>query len=188
MKEDQLTEVEKKLFAELSKESTPPGSLEDSIVRQLTLEGLITKKKTMNVYVKWAASIAASLLLFFGGMWVGRTTSSQIAIEPTNGYMLLLHEGPGFTSGDPMEMFAEYRAWMINTYNKGLKITGQELRNEATLVAKSGVLQVGEEVEERTTGYFLLEAESMEEALEVARANPHIKYGGTIEVKPYMVR
>jgi hypothetical protein len=42
--------------------------------------------------------------------------------------------------------------------------------------------------EKRTTGYFLVEANSFEDAIAVAAANPHIKYGGSIEVKPFMVR
>ena len=32
-------------------------------------------------------------------------------------------------------------------------------------------------------GYFLIQAESYEEAVRVARQSPHIAYGGTIEVR-----
>lgn len=190
MKEDHLSDVEKKLFDGLKREASPPASLEKKIVDQLIKEGHIKKQFIMKTQLKWAASIAAAFLLFLGGMLFERSNSDgQIAIEPTKGYMLLLHEGPGFEPGEPMEMFNEYRDWMINTFEKGVKITGQELKNEASFVKMgSPIAYAGEEAVEKTTGYFLLEANSLEEALEIAQANPHVKYGGTVEVKPFMVR
>ena len=109
-----------------------------------------------------------------------------IMIEPTKGYMLLLHEDKDFAPGDQMEMFEEYKAWMENTFAKGIKITGQELKDEATLVKGEELKTINSDV--RTTGYFLVEANSLDDAIKVAQENPHIKYGGSIEVKPYMVR
>ncbi len=189
MSEEHLSEAEKKLFEALEREKTPPGYLEKNIIVQLEKEGLIKKTSTMNNYLKWAASIAASILLFMGGMFYEKSnTNTMVEIEPTKGYMLLLHEDASFSPGDPMAMFEEYKTWMENTFSRGVKITGQELKPEATLVKGETQQAYDAQAETRTTGYFIVEANSLEEAIRVARENPHIKYGGSVEVKPYMVR
>ncbi len=188
MSEDHLSEAEKKLFAALEREKAPPGHIEKNIVAQLEKEGLIKKINTMN-YLKWAASIAASVLLFIGGMFYEQSkANTMVEIEPTKGYMLLLHEDTNFTPGDPMAMFEEYKTWMENTFSRGVKITGQELKPEATLVKGETQQAFDAQAETKTTGYFIVEANSLEEAIRVAKENPHIKYGGSVEVKPYMVR
>lgn len=188
MKEEYLNENDQRLFDQLEKELQPPVYLEDQLVNQLKFEGHIKENK-MNSMGKIIIAIAASILLFLGGTWYGKSTNNQISITPEMGYMLLLHEDERFVPGEPMEMFQEYATWMENTFARGVKITGQELVNEAVLIRK-GVPQVnrGEEAEVKTTGYFILEANSLEEAIAVAQDNPHVKYGGTVEVKAYMVR
>lgn len=189
MNEEQLSEAEKRLFQRLEREKAPPKDLEQKIVKQLIDNGEIKKTIVMNTYLKWAASVAAAVLFFMGGSFYGgMNTEEQIVIEPTRGYMLILHEDENFNPGDPMEMFEEYRDWMQNTFASGIKITGQELGNDASLVTTASINYLGEEAQTRTTGYFVLEANSLEDAIAVAKANPHVKYGGTVEVKTFLVR
>ena len=191
MKEDRLSEKEKQLFHDLKRESTPPQHLEANIIRQLIDEGEIEKTIKMNDYLKWAAMVAALVLFFWGGTFYEKSKPiemEQVIIEPTKGYALLLHEDQDFQPGDPMEMFEEYKTWMENTFSRGVKITGQELSDQASVVKGSQVNHVEDVDGKRTTGYFLVEANTLEEAIRVAKENPHIKYGGTIEVKPFMVR
>jgi len=194
MSEEHLSEAEKNLFQALENEKNPPKHIEKNIITQLEQEGLIKKTITMNNYVKWAASLAASVLLFMGGMYYEKSNTQQlnanamVEIEPTKGYILILHEDSNFEPGDPMAMFEEYKSWMDNTFSRGLKITGQELKQEATLVKGETQEVFPEDAETKTTGYFLVEANSYQEAVAVAQENPHIKYGGSIEVKPFMVR
>ncbi|CAE7292101.1 unnamed protein product [Symbiodinium microadriaticum] len=64
-----------------------------------------------------------------------------------------------------MEMFAEYKTWMENTFEKGIKITGQELKEEAVVVGNSGNIQ-SSTANKKTTGYFILEAETLEAAVQ----------------------
>ena len=187
MKEDHLSDAEKKLFKGLSSSIIPPKDLEKRVIAQLINDGQINKSPTMNTYIKWVAAIAASVLLFLGGMYFGK--SNSINIEPTLGYMLLLHENQEFQPGDAMEMFEEYSAWMNNTFKRGVKITGQELQNDAAIISnKFPVKYLDGSQDSRTTGYFILEAQSLEDALAVAQENPHVKYGGTVEVKSFLVR
>lgn len=188
MSEEHLNENDQRLYDQLENELQPPAHIEEQLVNQLKFEGHIEESK-MNNIGRIIIGIAASILLFLGGTWYGKSSTEPISITPEMGYMLLLHEDERFTPGDPMDMFQEYAAWMENTFAKGVKITGQELANEAVLVRK-GIPNInqGTETNERTTGYFILEANSLQEAIAVAQENPHVKYGGTVEVKAYMVR
>ena len=188
MREEHLNENDQRLFDQLEKELQPPAYLEEQLVNQLKFEGHI-KENTMNKTGRILMGMAASILLFLGGTWFGQSSSDQITIAPELGYLLLLHEDDRFTPGDPMEMFEEYGTWMENTSARGVKITGQELVNEAVLVRQGAPnVSQGADAEIRTTGYFILEANSLEEAIAVAQENPHVKYGGTVEVKAYMNR
>lgn len=188
MRDNHLTEKEKKLFQKLAREENPPRQLEKKIITRLKEEGQIKSSGTMPIYLRWVAAVAAALLFFISGMYYEKSTQPPMtAIDASKGYILILHEDERFQSGEPMEMFEEYRQWMENTMKRGVKISGQELKEEAVLVSRSEVEEQSD-ARERTTGYFVLEADSLEEAVQVARDNPHIKYGGTIEVKPYMVR
>ena len=188
MDEDNLSKQEKELFEKLPKEKTPPVSLEKRVVNRLKEEQLINYQKKKQNYLKTMASIAAGILLFFSGIGFERIINKNgLEIEPAMGYMLLLHEDERFAAGDPAEMFNEYKEWMTVTHQLGVKISGQELKNETIIVDKNGVSPL-ETQKRRTTGYFILEAENLQEAVQVARQNPHVRYGGSIEIKPYMIR
>lgn len=187
MNEDKLSKEEQELFNLLSKEKKPPYALEKKLLNKLKDEGLIIRNKT-RIYIKWAASIAASALLFISGVFYEKASQSkELEVDAKLGYLLLLREDDGFTPGEPMNMFNEYRNWMISTLEQGVKIKGQELKDESINVDKSGTSDLAV-LQERTTGYFILEAESLEQAVLIAQENPHIKYGGIIEVKPFMIR
>lgn len=186
MSEDQLSENEKQLFDQLKREVSPPNELLGRTIRQLKSENLFhSKTRTMKTYMKWAASVAAIILAFY----IGRFSVSGVNIDPEQGYMLILHEDDQFKPGDPNEMSKEYASWMMGTFAKGAAITGQELSNEATFVdSDKNVMFKDGKSEQKVTGYFVLEASSLEEAIAIAKDNPHIKYGGSIEVKEYLVR
>ncbi|MGI9546547.1 MAG: hypothetical protein ACR2MM_04890 [Flavobacteriaceae bacterium] len=189
MKEE-LSNYEKKIFGRLRREERPPAALEKRIIEQLKTNHLIESKTyKMNLTLKWIATAAAAVIVFFIGNYVGEQSGVDHAIDPTMGYMLILHEDDQFKPEEPYAMYQEYASWMENTMAKGIAMTGQELKNEATIVDQlHNVEHQDENSAKKTTGYFILEAESLEAVLEVAKSNPHIKYGGTIEVKQYLVR
>lgn len=190
MNEEQgLSDAEKELFKGLEREQKPPKALEHKIIAQLINEGQLKKTSAMNIYMKWVSSIAAATLIFLSGAYYEKTRSvNPVIIEPSRGFMLLLHEDHNFKSGDPKDMVEEYRRWRENTMTGGVKIVGQELKNESSIINAGKKVAHRSDRTSRTTGYFLLEARSMDEAILVAKENPHIKYGGTIEVKAFMVR
>ena len=155
---------------------------------ELKAEGLIAQPGSRQKWLPWATSVAASLLFFLVGNFWGKASVQEARINPEQGYVMLLHEDENFRPGDPMEMFNEYAAWMNTIDQMGVKITGQELQNYATILTATSTKRYGENVSKRTTGYFIIEAENESEALKIAQQNPHLKYGGTIELKPFIVR
>ena len=187
---DELSKNERRVFNELSREKTPPPNLEESVVKRLKAENLIRSKSSfLYTYGKWAAAAAALVAVFYAGNFNGKQSCIADQINPNNGYLLLLHEDENFTVGDAQGMYQEYAAWMQNTFEKGVGITGQELKYESARVTDQGISEHrGEQKEFKTTGYFIIEANSREEALEVAKGSPHIKYGGIVELKQFMVR
>jgi len=188
MKENPLTPGEKEAFKRLKKEAFPPPGLVDRISGQLLEEGLIRKSKQNRPVLKSLLAVAAAVLLFLGGILVEKWQSG-ITIDPQNGFMMVLLEGKEFKPGDPAEMAEEYGRWRKNIGEKGNKILGQELKNETVLINKGGQVNIlPEQHTDRITGYFILEAASMEEAITIAQNNPHLQYGGSIQVKAFRVR
>jgi hypothetical protein len=166
----------------------PPRTLEDSVVNKLKADQMIKTKSNLRKYLQWAASVAVIVALFLGGMFYERLQNKYaMQINPQKGYILLLHEDKNFKPGKPEEMYKEYGQWMRDTYQNGVNITGQELKDLAVILDGAEVSRKESDFE-RTTGYFILEATDMEHAIEIAQGIPHLKYGGKIEVKPFMNR
>jgi hypothetical protein len=104
-------------------------------------------------------------------------------------YMLLLYNDPAwFTKLSPEEMqkaTEKYMAWTKNAFVKG----GQRLAWDPVKVMRqqTGTVRTTDgpysESKEALGGYYAIEAASMEEAIKRTKDNPHLEYGGTIEVR-----
>jgi hypothetical protein len=108
-------------------------------------------------------------------------------------YLLLLHEKPSDFSGlsaDAIQaVIAEYVAWSQKIAGKGKLVGGQKLKDEG------GKRLTGYREEFRSTdgpfaeakevigGIFTIDAGSYDEAVEISKDCPHLKYGGWIEVR-----
>lgn len=184
MHNEELTPEERAVYDQL-RQTTPAGqSLEEKTVRRLQREGLLTDKKRF--YLSIPAGIAASVMLLATGLLLGKFFfGARGAEEPLFNYMLVLHEDPAFTPGEPEEMFAEYSRWMEQIYERGIAIDGQEMKPASLLLGKEGIET---KPQTRVGGYFVLRASSHEEVVEIAKSSPHLKYGGTIEIKEIMIR
>ena len=154
MDKDKLSGKEEQLFRDLDKEMQPPSYLEKKIVSQLVKEGLLNKKKTKYAYLKTAASIAAAVLIFFGGTIFEKSrTDASTVFNPELAYMLLLHEDENFNQGSPIEMAREYGNWMQKTKNSGINMVGHELKaSGAILDSHKGVVMLTEDQAKKTTG------------------------------------
>jgi hypothetical protein len=128
----------------------------------------------------------------------GRALASSASDSPTplaamNQYLILLHDqkdfGVGMSADDIQRVIGEYVAWSERMRASGKLVNGQKLHDgegkilrerngKATLT--DGPYSEGKEV---LGGFFLVHAETYEEALALCADNPHTKYGGTIDVR-----
>lgn len=108
-------------------------------------------------------------------------------------YMLLLHDPvDGFAQMSPEEMqqvIQKYMAWSERLRGAGLFQDGQKLTDEPGRVMRrrGGTVRVTDgpysETKEVLGGYYIVQAENYDRAVEIARDCPHLEYGGTIEVR-----
>lgn len=108
-------------------------------------------------------------------------------------YLLLLHEKPtdvSQLSPDAIQaVIAEYVAWSQKVAGEGKLVGGQKLRDEGGkhLNGFGSEFRVTDgpftEAKEVIGGTFTINASSYDEAVELARGCPHLKYGGWIEVR-----
>ena len=108
-------------------------------------------------------------------------------------YMLLLHEQPqDFSQFSPEQIEAvigEYIAWRKQIEADGKFVGGEKLKDEGgrLLVGTDGDFRVTDgpyaEAKEVIGGYFTISAVDYNEAAEISKGCPHLKYGGRIELR-----
>jgi hypothetical protein len=162
----------------------PPARLQERVVESLRARALLrAPRSVLAPRWAWPVAIAAGLLLFAGGWAVGRRTAPEPGAGPAAGlrhYTLLLYEGPRFNVGGTPEaaLVREYTAWAHGLAGKGRLVAGEKLgTNEWTLGDQS-------ETSSGPTGFFVIAAIGDDEALAIARTCPHLRYGGTVSVRP----
>ncbi|MGB8170389.1 MAG: YciI family protein [Chthoniobacteraceae bacterium] len=111
--------------------------------------------------------------------------------SPTNQYMFLVRGACGHAAGlSPEQMQAhmtEVYAWIDGLTKQGVFSAAQPLTPEGKLVSgeNGGTVTDGvfAESKEAVAGFFILNTETMEEAVNIARSSPMIKHGGHLEVR-----
>jgi hypothetical protein len=110
-------------------------------------------------------------------------------------YAMLVHEKPGYVGALPEDeqkaVFAEYMALAEDRRARG----GAQLQPVET--ARTVRVQDGEtltsdgpyaDTEEAFGGYYVFEADNLDEAIELAARIPAARLGGAIEVRPLVER
>lgn len=108
-------------------------------------------------------------------------------------YLLILHEQPQDFSQFPPEaieaVIAEYVGWSKKLETEGKFAGGQKLKDEGgrLLSGTNGDFRVTDgpyaEAKEVIGGFFTITASEYNEAVNIAKDCPHLKYGGRIEVR-----
>lgn len=108
-------------------------------------------------------------------------------------YLLLLHEDiKKMDSLSPKEMEDLIKAhmdWTNQITEKGHFLSGDGLEPTGKLISgESAIIKDGPylETKEMIGGYYLLQAQSIEEIVEIAKNCPCHKWGGTTEIRPIM--
>jgi hypothetical protein len=192
---DELTPQERELFAGLEREKMPPSFLENRIVEQLKGAGVIRTRWVGRKpgYLKIAAAFALLIAVFSVGAIVGSRRSSGPATKTDQpGYILIVREfSPELRAKSPEEerqRVKEYGAWARDLGRRGLLIGGEKLKDEGRLLSQanqsSDILETSSEASEgAVAGYFLLPSGDYNQAVTIAKTCPHIKHGGTVELR-----
>jgi hypothetical protein len=115
-------------------------------------------------------------------------------IETTTGEYMLLFRGPNWDKGlSPQELqqaMNKAMAWFEALREGGKVKAGQPLGAQGRIVSgkNDGMVADGPfaESKEAVGGYLLLQVEDLNEAVEIARSTPTLKYGITVEVRPVL--
>lgn len=113
-------------------------------------------------------------------------------------YLLLIYDDEKtFAGKSPEDMGPVMQAWY--EYNEAITKSGKAIAGDAlqstatatTVRAKdSGIVTTDgpfAETKEQLGGYYLIDVEHLDEALEWASKMPHLTDGGTVEIRPIMV-
>lgn len=92
----------------------------------------------------------------------------------------------GLSPNEIQEIMGRTNAWFEKLARDGIYKAAQPLEEEGRTVSfQGGAISDGPftESKESVGGYLLVEADSLEEAVEIARQNPMVPYGLTVEVR-----
>ena len=147
--------------------------LEDRVVTELRAAGLVRPGNRRPIF----ASLAAGLAMGIAGVLALQQVSQDAPLIEGKAYFLALYQSPG---ADGPDHSAEYSQWArAHAEGPAEVVGGAEL-------ADSGSLVLGRVPNTPSTlaGYFTIRAADEASAMQLARSNPHLKYGGTIVVRP----
>jgi len=111
-----------------------------------------------------------------------------------NQYLLILHNDPkifqseGMSPQQMQEIFGKYKAWRDRVTASGRLVGGNKLENGTGRVMRGegGKVHITDgpyaESKEVIGGYFMVTAETYEDAVELARDCPHLEFGA-VEVR-----
>ena len=112
---------------------------------------------------------------------------------PTSEYMLLFrgpHWDKGLSPEELQQLMGQVMAWFEGLKEQGRVIAGQPLGAEGRTVSRTRGRPVADgpfaESKEAVGGYLLLHADNLDEAVAIAKSNPTLEYGITIEVRPVL--
>ena len=116
--------------------------------------------------------------------------------QSTKSEYLLLFRGTGWDKGlSPEEIqnvVTKWYNWFDGLIQSGKAKAGQPLRDEGKVVSGKKGRTVSDgpfaESKEAIGGYFLLEVEDENEAIEIAQQCPALDYGLKVEVRPVAAR
>jgi hypothetical protein len=104
-------------------------------------------------------------------------------------YFLFLYDDPtGWTKLSPEEMqkaLEKYIGWSQKATNAGFLRGSHRLAEDTGKVIRGAKVTDGpySETKEILGGYFLIEADSYDQAVQRSLDHPHLEYGGTIEIR-----
>lgn len=156
----------------------PPAAARAQTVARLRHAGLIHDGGASG-WARWrgpALAAAAVLLAFAGGWTLGRGSTSS---PPRAGqYAFLLYGESDPSAG--IDRVRQYTDWAREVARSGRAISGEKFGDESTTVGRP---QTDRSDASSLGGFFIVEAQSLADAVQLARNHPHARDGGTIVVR-----
>jgi hypothetical protein len=175
-------DVEDVKLRALPRETALPPELEERVVAALRERRLIrTRHRASRLWLAAAAAIC------FGAGWFGRGLAGPRTAAPDDGplYVLLLSPLAGSPDLPPeAELVREEQAWATTLRRNHQLVRAERLASDAELVGPSvGVASTARTIPGAPpSGFFLVRANTMREAVDMAHACPHVRHGGTVTV------
>lgn len=190
--------------------SAPPD-LRRATVEAARRRGLV-RGGSMSGRGAWMGiAAAAAVVMFVAGFGLGsrRTattaggamtetttaTAPAAAVDTYTGpkFALFLFEDARYQTpaeGEMMTRVAEYGGWAQELAESGRFVDGEKLADDGRFCRiENGTLAAdGPHADAKRgalTGYFVIGAVNLAEAMEVAKSCPHLKYGGTLEIRQF---
>ena len=167
-------------FADLVKQP----DMEDKILTELKRRKLISSDTKPSV--RWAALKIAAIFLIAVTTFIARYYWQELTGPKKQQYVLLLYRPSNFIS--KATHVTEYGHWLKNLIDSGNHAYGEALqtnqwllKNNESLSANSGAGEKG-----LISGFFVIEANTYSEAIELAKSCPHLKYNGLVELRPIL--
>jgi hypothetical protein len=170
-------------WSELPRERRPPAELEPRVVRRLEERALLRPRRSAAAG-RWLPIAAAIAGLAAGWRLRGASPPRPPAPPGAGLYLMLVSADP---EGPPesAERVELYRRWARDLAAAGRLESARKLaRAGARLDGAAAPARPIAFDDETPTGYFLLRAESLEAAIELARGSPHARLGGRVTVRP----
>jgi len=181
----ELTEDQREGLSALRDSPLPPQALEARVVSALRNERLLVSPAR---WVKPLKLATAGILLFALGWMSARWRSAAPRELGQPRFVLFLEKGeeaPIMGSEQENIRASEYARWARQLSASGHPASGERLAHAgAELQTISGAETSWTDRVNSVQGYFIVSAKDLPEAIELARTCPHLKYGGTIEVRP----
>jgi hypothetical protein len=108
-------------------------------------------------------------------------------------FVLMLPHAPdryeNLSEADFMEVMTDYIGWVEQMSAEGKYLSGEKLNADPGRIVtnKTGSIEVHDgpftEVAEILGGYMVIEAKDYDDAVEIARAHPHMKHNQTIIIR-----
>ena len=162
-------------LARLAQTVDPPPGVYPELLGRLRSRGLIGRPSPLGAWLLTAGAAAAAMVAV---TMMGRPVEARE-------YLLLLEEPSGYqaatSEAEQRERVREYGSWAGALSRDHHLVSAGELEPGGSVIspAENRALAPGA----TATGYFLIRAESLDEAERLARSSPHVKYGGDVVVR-----
>ncbi len=170
------------LAGQLAPEIEPPAGLEERVVARLRAAGTLNLKRARRRGPM--RDLAAAAAIFVAGLAVGvygwRGGSPETEGGPR--FLFLLYpDGVSQTTRPEEDSVArEYAAWAAGLRRSGRTVTGDRLAREQ----RAGVGGAdARSLDSTLEGFFVVGADSLQDAARFAEDSPHVRHGGRIVVR-----